>query len=446
MSVRRRFDTNAWPRSSVLILALALLGNGAIAREQHRAAIEASSWISSDEAAPSIEEASSPGLEQRLFAVPDTAIEIPPELVEQATLASLQRDLGTEKRLLTSVHLRVASQAAAGWQRLGAARGPASWRLAIVSEGASFLRPHFAGFPAGDEAQVVVYGGSPDQPAVVVRPTRSARGPDLWGPVVEGSVLFVEVITASGARPSLVVDVVGNGIPRARRTAADCYLDPACYGDWSPIQSGIGRLYFEEGAQGYVCSGALLTDQSHTGKPYFLTANHCLSRQEVADTAIVFWNYHRSACNGLVPSLGSVPRTAGATVLATGMLSDFTLLLLDGGPPPGTAFLGWTTQALAAGAPVTVMHHPAGDRKRISFGKALDPRANRGDRFWLVGLTRGAVEGGSSGSPLFGPSRQVVGQLLGGSGNGICNDPRVVNEFGKFGVSWTRGLSAYLSR
>lgn len=446
MSLCGRLDTNAWLRRSVLTLALALLGSGASARDQREAAIEASTWISSDEAAEPIEVVSTPGLEQRLFAVPAAAIVIPAELVERATLASLERGQGVEKRLLASVHIGVASQAAAGWQPLGAARGPSSWRLAIVSDGASFLRPHFAGFPARDEAQVVVYGGSPDQPAVVVRPTRSARGHDLWGPVVEGSVLFVEVITATGARPSLVVDVVGNGIPRARRTEADCYLDPACYGDWSPIQSGIGRLYFEEGAQGYVCSGALLTDQSHTGKPYFLTANHCLSRQEVADTAIVFWNYHRSACNGLVPTLGSVPRTAGSAVLATSMLSDFTLLLLDGGPPPGTAFLGWTTQALPAGAPVTVMHHPAGDRKRISFGKALEPRGNRGDRFWQVGLTRGAVEGGSSGSPLFGPSQQVVGQLLGGSGNGICNDPRIVNEFGRFGVSWTSGLSAYLSR
>jgi hypothetical protein len=132
--------------------------------------------------------------------------------------------------------------------------------------------------------------------------------------------------------------------------------------------------------------------------------------------------------------------------LATSTISDFTLLLLDGGPPPGTAFLGWTTQVLAVGAPVTVMHHPAGDRKRISFGRALDARGNRGDKFWLVGLTRGAVEGGSSGSPLFGSSQQVVGQLLGGSGNGICNDPKILNEFGKFSVSWTNGLSAYLDQ
>ena len=428
-----------------LSLAFVLLAGAASSQERRETPIEATSWTSSNEGPP-LEEVSTPGLEQRLFAVPETAIVIPAEWVGSA-LAALRHDSGAEKRLLASIHVPIASSAAA-WHRIGAAEGPASWRLTIVSQDASFLRPHFVGFPARDEARVVVYGGSRDWPAVVVHPTGGAPGRDLWGPVVEGPVLFVEVLTASGAPPSLVVDAVSNGIPRSRQAEAACYLDPTCYGSWSPIKSGIGRLYFEEGAQGYVCSGALLTDRSHTGKPYFLTARHCLSNQRVADTAIVFWNYHTSACNGLVPSLGSVPRTSGAAILATRETSDFTLLLLDGGPPPGTAFLGWTTQAMARDTPVAVIQHPAGAWKRIGFGKVLDPGANggAGGKFWLVGLTAGAVEGGSSGSPLFSPSQQVVGQLMGGSGNGLCNDPKIVDEFGKFSVSWAEGLSTYLNR
>jgi hypothetical protein len=447
MASNRRTDRE---RRSLLLrglpLALALLAGVASPAERRAAVVQAYSWVSEDAGASPVEEVTTPGLEQRLFAVPHDAIVIRAEGL-QATLDSFRAGLGAGKRLLASVHVPLASRGGA-WKRIGAAGGQTSWRLAIVSEEASFLRPHFVGFPARDEARVVVYGGSADWPAVVVRRTRSTVGGDLWGPVVEGAVLFVEVLTASGARPTLVVDAVSNGIPRARQTEAGCYLDPTCYGAWSPIKSGIGRLYFEEGAQGYVCSGALLTDRSHTGKPYFLTARHCLSEQRAADTAIVFWNYHTSACNGLVPSLGSVPRTAGAALLATAEASDFTLLLLDGGPPPGTAFLGWTTQTLARDVPVAVIQHPAGAWKRISFGKLLDPGTNggAGGKFWLVGLTAGAVEGGSSGSPLFSPSQQVVGQLMGGSGNGLCNDPKIIDEFGKFSVSWTEGLSTYLNR
>jgi hypothetical protein len=368
---------------------------------------------------------------------------IPARLVEQATLTSRPRD---DERQLVSVHVPV--DPAAGWERLDDGRGAHSWRLGIVSEDASFLRPHFIGFPGAGEAWVIVYGGSSDQPAAVVRPTRGGGSSGVWGPIVEGSVVFVEVITASGERPSLRVDKVSNGIPRARRTEAGCHLDPSCYAEWSPIKSGIGRLYFEDGSRGYICSGALLTDRSHTGRPYFLTAHHCLHEQSVADTAIVFWNYDTGACNGLVPTLTSVPRTAGSAVLAASPATDFALLLLDGGPPGGTAFLGWTTQPLPPSTPIALIHHPGGDWKRIGFGAVTEPPGTGAVRqkFWLTGLSRGAVEGGSSGSPLFGPSRQVVGQLVGAAKMGACDDPRVMTEFGKFSASWSLGLSTYLDR
>lgn len=421
-------------------LSVVLCGGGASAREPQREAVEATSWVSGDEAAESVQKVFTPGLDQRLFAIPPNATVIAADSLERGILAAL-REHGAGGKLLASVHIPLAPRASTDWQRIGALEGPSSWRLAIVADGATFLRPHFVDLPPGDEARVAVYGGSPDQPAALVRPS---AGVDGWGPVVEGPVLFVEVVSASGARPSLAVDVVSAGIPRARRTAADCYLDPSCDSAWNPIKSGIGRLYFEEGGQGYVCSGALLTDRSHTGRPYFLTAHHCLEEDRAADTALVFWNYHTSACQGLVPSLGSVPRTAGSSVLATGTASDFTLLLLDGAPPPGTAFLGWTTQALVTGAPVAVMHHPMGDWKRISYGKLLESGGKQ--KFWLVGLAQGAVEGGSSGAPLFSASQQVVGQLLGGSGNGVCDNPQVIDEFGRFSVSWAEGLSRYLGR
>jgi hypothetical protein len=425
-------------------LACVLLGASARAEQRPRAAIAASSWVSPDAPDRPVDVVSTPGLEQRLFEVPGTAIVIPPEWVEQAALAS-RRQHG---RSLASVHTPLAPMPASGWQRITTSRGPSSWRLAIVSDGASFLRPHFVGWPAGDGAQVVVYGGSADQPAAAVRPQPSGPGAGVWGPIVEGPILFVEVTTASGAPPSLVVDVVSNGVARARRTEAGCHLDPSCYNAWSPIKSGIARLYFEDGANGWVCSGALLTDRSHSGRPYFLTAHHCISRQAVADTSLVFWNYHTRACNGLVPTLGSVPRTAGASVLATSPITDFTLLLLAGDPPGGTAFLGWTTQPLPVGSPVTLIHHPGGDWKRVGFGAAqVAPGAGSArDRFWLAGLSRGAVEGGSSGAPLFGPSRQVIGQLVGATRMGACDDPRVSTEFGKLGASWALGLSTYLNR
>ncbi len=411
-------------------------GQDAASPESAPEIAEASSLASDDEGEEAIEEVSTPGLEQRLFAVPDTAIIIPADQVEQARLAALEHNGELERRQLASVHIPVAAQR---WERIEGPKGP-SWRLTFVSEGASFLRPHFVGFPPSDEAQVVVYGGSSDQGAAVVRPTASATGPDVWGPVVEGSVLFVEVVTASGAQPLLVVDVVSNGIPRAREAEASCYLDPACYGTWKSTKSGIGLLYYEAGAEGYVCSGALVIDKSRSFKPYFLTARHCVNTQAAADTTIVFWKYHTSACNGLVPSFSSVPRTAGSNLKVKSDSSDFSLLLLDGKPPGGTTYLGWNTGALQTNTAITVIHHPDGTWKRISFGKVTQTSGN----FWRVVYSQSSTEGGSSGSPLLNSSKQVVGQLS--RGTAACTNLSGYDDYGKFSVSWTKGLSKYLGR
>ncbi len=409
--------------------------------EPAAALVEASSAaVDDDGVEEAIEEVSTPGLEQRLFAIPDTAIVIPADLVEQGRVAALERGGGLEKRQLVSVHIPVTSLAAQRWERIEGPQGPA-WRLAIVSDGASFLRPHFIGFPREGEARVVVYGGSSDQGAAVVRPTTSAPGPDLWGPVVEGSVLFVEVTTASGAQPQLVVDVVSNGIPRARAAEATCYLDPACYSTWKSTKSGIGLMYFEDAGSGYVCSGALVIDKGRSFKPYFLTAKHCLSKNSVADTLIVFWTYQTSTCRGLVPSLQSVPRTNGSSVKVHSSSSDVSLLLLDGKPPKGTTYLGWTTGTPPANAPITVIHHPDGTWKRISFGKITSSSGN----FWRVVYSKSSTEGGSSGSPLLlNSTKQIVGQLF--RGDASCSNMRGIDEYGKFSASWTKGLSTYLNK
>lgn len=414
-------------------------GQDAASPEPAPGVVEASSWASNDEGAEAIEEVSTPGLEQRLYAVPDTAIVIPPEMAEQAKVAALEHKDALDKRQVAGVHIPLASLAAPHWERIEGSQGP-SWRLAIVSDGASFLRPHFVSLPEMDEAQVVVYGGSSDQPAAVVRPTATATSPDVWGPIVEGSVLFVEVVTASGAQPSLVVDVVSSGISQARAAEGNCYLDPSCYSVWNTTKSGIGLVIFEEDNVAYVCSGSLVVDKSHSGKPYFLTAHHCLSSQTVADSTVVFWKYHTSSCKGLVPSLDSRPRTSGSDLKATSSSSDFTLLLLDKKPPSGTTYLGWTTKALATNAAITVIHHPAGTFKRISFGKVTKTNGN----FWRVVYSQSSTEGGSSGSPLLNSSKQVVGQLF--AGTALCTNTSGYDTYGKFSVSWTKGLSTYLNK
>jgi V8-like Glu-specific endopeptidase len=104
----------------------------------------------------------------------------------------------------------------------------------------------------------------------------------------------------------------------------------------------------------------------------------------------------------------------------------------------GTKYLGWTTKALQTNTAITVIHHP-GTWKRISFGKVTQTSGN----FWRVVYSQSSTEGGSSGSPLLNSSKQVVGQLY--AGTALCTNMSGYDRFGKFSVSWTKGLSTYLN-
>ncbi|MCZ7586826.1 MAG: trypsin-like peptidase domain-containing protein [Deltaproteobacteria bacterium] len=292
---------------------------------------------------------------------------------------------------------------------------------------------------ADERRPVLVYGEDARGDVREAFPTRTARRSDFWGPIAAGDMLHVEVL--GGARPPrLAVDRVAHGLPKDGGAALElgCYLDPTCYAFWDEIKSGVAEIYYESWWGGSSCTGSLLDDLSHTGTPWFLTANHCMSTQDEADSVIIYWNFHTSVCNGAVPPHGSLPTSSGSDVMAENETSDFTLLKLDENPPGGTWFLGWSTDALAVNDPITVIHHPDAAWKRISFGHLVGSDAN----FWEVVYTESSTEGGSSGSPLFNENRQVIGQLWGGYA--LCTRMNDTDEFGKFGESWNRGISDFL--
>jgi V8-like Glu-specific endopeptidase len=399
---------------------------------------EAAVWFSDDPADDAVKALSTPGLARQLYTIPKTALVIPARVTEKLRVDALARTDARDKNRLVGVHVPLASMAPS-WERID---GPAgrSWRLAIVSEDASFMRPHFPALPRGDEATVVVYGV--DQVAEEVAPPDDGI-PDVWGPSVEGSVLFVEVVTASREEPSLVVDMVASGIPQARKSEDECYSDVSCFGFWSATKTGIGRMLFSTSAGAFVCTGALAIDKSRTFKPYFLTARHCISTASVARTLEVSWKFGTNSCNGSVPNERNVPKTRGSKVQSTGSSSDFTLLLLDKKPPSGSTYLGWTTESLANGTDVTCIHHPAGAYKRISFADITG--TGKSTNFWRVVYVQSSTEGGSSGSPLMLDStRQIVGTLS--SGSASCANPAGFDDFGKFSKSFSSGVSKFLNK
>ena len=117
-------------------------------------------------------------------------------------------------------------------------------------------------------------------------------------------------------------------------------------------------LYNDNGP--FVCTGTLLNTCAQDQTPYFLTANHCVATQTVAQTVEVYWFYQTTSCNsGVLRKIGcnSAP---GANLLATQSANDFSLLRLLNNAPGGALFSGWTTATQSTGTGVFGLHHPDG--------------------------------------------------------------------------------------
>ena len=175
----------------------------------------------------------------------------------------------------------------------------------------------------------------------------------------------------------------------------------------------------------YVCSGGLLNDTDDgSTRPFFLTANHCISKDSEAASTETFFNY-TAPCNqscGGIPALSS---TVGASIVGTGKTGDYTLLELSEAPPAGAVFLGWSSAPVADsnGTPLFRISHPAAAPQAYSEQEVDTARPTcrswpRGG--WIYSSdTFGGTEGGSSGSPVLNSAGQVVGQLSGACGYNV---------------------------
>ena len=173
----------------------------------------------------------------------------------------------------------------------------------------------------------------------------------------------------------------------------------------------------------FLCTGALIADQGQTGTPYLLTANHCFDNQASATSLTAYFDYRTDACNGTTPSLSSVPSVPGATLLATGVESDFTLVQLSALPSGTNHFLGWTATRPSEGAVLHRVSHSAGLPQHYDSSVYFGAVGGVGctqlprDQFHYSTRLEGSNTGGSSGGPtvLDQNGGQIVGQI-----NGIC--------------------------
>ena len=309
--------------------------------------------------------------------------------------------------------------------------------LIIKSSGASGIGVHFRDFALADGEEVYVYGASAD--SIVFGPFTD-KGPwgsgEFWSGTVDGDTVVIEFYkrtdeNGQGFEVFEISHILAELDWRLRSNEPDvlfCEVDASCYGD--PEKNAVARIVFNDNGV-YLCTGTLLNDVAQDWTPYFLTANHCVSSQAVAQTVEAYWFYQTTSCNsGVLRSWVHSP--PGANLLATQGSNDFSLIRLQNNAPGGAYFSGWTSTAQSTGTSVFGLHHPDGyippsipSYLRRSTGSITDTNENclglvNG---YGIGWTSGTSEPGSSGSGLWNSNGYLVGVLSCGPAPPTCNSP-----------------------
>lgn len=344
-----------------------------------------------------------------------------------------------------AVEYRIDSDTTGSWEQLADQRWV--WRAVVHAEQAASVGVTLARTPLVDQATVHAY--APDGSRVH---SLMALNDSLRSPLIGGETLVVEVVLpASLGRDLITIQRLDYGFMdpangRSEQKSGACNVDVVCpEGDaWRDEIRSVARYTFSTLIGTALCTGSLVNNVAADRRPLFLTANHCVSDEAGANSMTVYWNYETSSCGGS-PNGSLNQSQSGASLLATGEDSDFTLVELDATPDDafGVYYAGWDATGAVPQA-VTAIHHPAGDEKRISFendaltqtdynSDTTDPSA----QFWRVAdWDLGTTEGGSSGSGIWNDARRIVGQLSGG-GAACGNDEP--DWYGRFSDNWSNG-------
>lgn len=211
---------------------------------------------------------------------------------------------------------------------------------------------------------------------------------------------------------------------------ADCVYNAECPEVDSAVDTArmaVAAMQWVSGAFIYFCTGGLVADtDDSTEIPYFLTANHCISKNRDARNLENFFQFTTLCNSGSCPTWRQLRdnyvqdlRTLGASVVSTGRKADYTLLQLTQSAPLGSAYLGWDPNPIAFsnGVHLYRISHPGGSPQSYS-AHDVDTTAPtctgwpRGDRIYSRDVF-GATEGGSSGSPVVNNDGQIVGHTFG---------------------------------
>lgn len=320
------------------------------------------------------------------------------------------------------------------------------WRYRIESQEALSLGLYFTNYHLPPKAKVFLY----DPSHLRLRGAFTHRNNNAIQqlPVAdfEGKEMIIEYFEPQNAEfeGELVLGAVTQAYANLQAKAmARIGINCPQGDDWQIQKHSVCLMTFHDWRYSFICTGALVNNVRQDQTPYFLTANHCIRSEYVANSLVTYFNFENSACNAYDASDRNT--LAGATLKAGNSYSDFSLLLLRETPPDeyNAYYAGWDIRGNDPQSGV-IIHHPNGQPKGIAIRKG--PLISYPEKVqwtsdglrlhsttlphthWGVEFDEGEAEVGSSGCPLFDQNKRIVGQLHGGA--------NFILLFGKLSLSW----------
>jgi hypothetical protein len=369
-------------------------------------------------------------------------------LFDQYLAESNQGALYKKDVFAGAVSLHISPSTHGNWHSAGEYR---IWQLGITSGQASSINLIFDPFHLLPGSKLFIY--SPDMKSVygayTFRNNKSNKVLAISPLMNDSLIIELQVLKNAEGFGGLTLAKAGVGFPgesgfkdtedRYYGWSADCHTDVNCEISEAVQRQkyAVCRIIFNGTTR---CTGTLMNNTSVDGRPFVLTAGHCIMDNSDAGSAIYFFDYESPYCDG--PD-GSPLSISGSDLLSRGYIGDegldFSLVRMSERPPADyyPLYAGWDTRELAFDS-VYTMHHPEGDVKKISvYNDQLQtgtfPPFNSYTHWLVPKYDLGSTETGSSGAALFNSQNRVVGTLSGG--NVVCTE--YINDlYQKFSRSW----------
>ena len=373
----------------------------------------------------------------------------------------LENDYGN--RFAVPVHVDFNLKNSGKWTKLS--NGDKLWRLKIHSEGALSLRVLFEKYYLPEGAKLYIYDDSYQTILGAFTSRNNKTSGKLGTDIINASSITLEYYEPAKVKNQgeIIIKRVDHGykkitfdkntlLQKSGGTALgfedsnSCNININCTqgNDWQDEKRGIVLIVLNDANGSDWCTGSLINNTTQDATPYVLSADHCEDGggQSFIDSWVFVFNYEAPGCTNPASAPLRSQSMSGATIVSQSGTSDFLLLELSTSIPfeYDAYFNGWN-RSDADQTLTTCIHHPSGDIKKISVdndqttttGIQSNTVIPNGD-FYRVVWDEGTTEGGSSGSPLFNTSGQIIGQLFGGFA--ACNATSEPDWYGKISSSW----------